>query len=115
MDLMLSPNVPNRLRPGGHDGFPTGCCTEAALNGVAVLCTDPLGENGRDVRRFIPDEEICLIGTDRERIVQQILAYRDRPSQLYDMARRGQARCRELYSAERQLAPREALLASHSR
>ncbi len=40
MDAILSPNVPFVLAPGAFDGFPTGCCIEAGLCGVPVLCTD---------------------------------------------------------------------------
>lgn len=37
MDIIVSPNIPFALFPGAFDGFPTGCCMEAALSGVAVF------------------------------------------------------------------------------
>lgn len=45
IDLIVSPNLPFTLRPGKFDGFPTGCCVEAGLNGVAVCTTDELKQN----------------------------------------------------------------------
>jgi glycosyltransferase involved in cell wall biosynthesis len=112
MDVILSPNVRFCLHLGGMDGFPTGCCTEAALNGVAVLCTDPFGENIGEEHRFVPDEEICIIDTDPRAIVDRVMALHADPERLHRLARQGQARCRDLYGVERQLLPRLALLAS---
>jgi glycosyltransferase involved in cell wall biosynthesis len=116
MDLIISPNVRFRLTPGGFDGFPTGTCTEAALNGVAVLCTDPFAENVD--RRFVPDEDLCIVDADPEAIVKRVMALRADPDRLHRLARRGQERCREIYGVEGQLAPRLSVLTecmSHSR
>ena len=111
----ISPNVRFRLTPGGFDGFPTGTCTEAALNGVAVLCTDPFSENAD--RRFVPDEDLCIVDADPGAIVSRVMALRADPDRLHRLARRGQARCREIYGVEGQLAPRLSVLTacmSHS-
>ena len=43
MDIILSPNIPFMFKPGAFDGFPTGCCIEAALCGTAVFASDELG------------------------------------------------------------------------
>lgn len=111
MDVIVSPNRAFRLRPGATDGFPTACCTEAALAGVAVLCTDPLGENDAGPLRFAPDE-ICIVEPDPEEIAARLLALHADPPRLHRLAQRGQARARALYHADRQLAPRLAVLAS---
>jgi len=42
MDMILSPNGSFILHPGAFDGFPTGCCIEAGMCGVAVMATDDL-------------------------------------------------------------------------
>lgn len=106
MDLVLSPNVPFRLYPGGFDGFPTGCCIEAGLSGVAVFCTDPLGLNvafhdGRDFR--------LMEGNARQMAVV-IAEYFSRPEELYRLALAGQQSFRQVFHYERQLAARRTLL-----
>ena len=108
MDLIISPNVRFRLTPGGFDGFPTGTCTEAALNGVAVLCTDPFSENAD--RHFVDDEDLCIVDADPGAIVNRVMALRADPGRLHRLARRGQERCREIYGVEGQLAPRLSVL-----
>jgi glycosyltransferase involved in cell wall biosynthesis len=109
MDLIISPNVPFRLRPGGFDGFPTGTCIEAALSGVAVICTDFFAENRPG--HFAPDEELCIAAADAGAIVDRIMALHAEPDRLHRLARRGQERCRQIYGVEGQLTPRRAVLA----
>ncbi|OJV90268.1 MAG: hypothetical protein BGO39_02150 [Chloroflexi bacterium 54-19] len=102
MDITLSPNIPFVLMPGTFDGFPTGACSEAALCGVAVFCTDLLNEN----EEFTPGEDICIIPGEVEGIVGKIIPYFNEPSALHRLAKAGQRRFREIYGTQRQLVPR---------
>lgn len=111
MDLMISPNVRFQLRSGAFDGFPTGTCTEAALSGVAVVCTDPFDENGHGL--FVPGEDICIVDADADAIVERVMALYAEPERLHRLAQRGQRRSREIYGINGQLAPRLALLNQH--
>ena len=108
MDALVSPNVPFRLGPGAFDGFPTGCAVEAALAGVAVFCSDELGEN----EWFRPDVELCLVEPRAEAVVRRVEEYRGAPARLHALAAAGQRRALELFGREAQLAPRCALLES---
>jgi hypothetical protein len=101
MDLILSPNVPFKLRAGAFDGFPTGCCTEAALCGTAVFCTDALGEN-----IFEDGQEIIIITRDVEEIVDKVLYYYTHYDQLSRLARRGQVAFQRVFDLETQMRPR---------
>jgi glycosyltransferase involved in cell wall biosynthesis len=111
MDMILSPNVRFRLSPGGFDGFPTGTCTEAALAGVVVLCTDPSGEHSRSP--FVPGEDLCIVDANADAFVDTVMALRADPERLYAIGARGQARSREIYRQEGQLAPRMAVLSEY--
>ena len=86
MDLILAPNVPFVLRPGAFDGFPTGCCIEAGLSGVAVFCTDPLNLN----IAFTDRDEIVIVPRDVEGICDLIEKYYRNYDSLVQLARRGQ-------------------------
>jgi glycosyltransferase involved in cell wall biosynthesis len=105
-DLILSPNIPFQLYEGSFDGFPTGCCADAALHAVAMFCTDLLQLN----IRFTDREDIVLIPHDADRIVEIISHYFDFPDELQSVAEKGRDRAREIYSYENQIAPRIQIL-----
>ncbi|MBC8030749.1 MAG: glycosyltransferase family 4 protein [Pyrinomonadaceae bacterium] len=106
MDLILAPTVPFVLRPGAFDGFPTGCCVEAGLCGVAVFCTDPLELNVA----FEDGEEIVIVPRDVEGICQLIEKhYRDYDS-LVQLARRGQKAFELTFGLDAQLENRFKVL-----
>ncbi|MBT0892288.1 glycosyltransferase family 4 protein [Geobacter hydrogenophilus] len=107
MDLILSPNAPHILSPGAFDGFPTGACVEAGLCGVAVFACDELGLNP-----FINGEELVIIPRNATSIADIIMKYRNEPELLYRIARNGQRRFCEAFSAECQVAPRIRILES---
>jgi glycosyltransferase involved in cell wall biosynthesis len=107
MDLILSPNMPSRLAPGAFDGFPTGCCVEAGARGVAVFCTDMLAEN----RHFRDREDLVIIPPDPAEITRTVIKYFDDYESLHALGNRGQQTFRQIYSAERQIAPRLSVLA----
>jgi hypothetical protein len=106
-DIILSPNIPFQLLDGGaFDGFPTGCCTDAALHTVAIFCTDELNLNVR----FTDREDIVLIPHDTSQIVEIVSFYCDHPSELQSVAEKGRDKVREIYSYENQIAPRIRIL-----
>ncbi|OJV92890.1 MAG: hypothetical protein BGO39_29725 [Chloroflexi bacterium 54-19] len=109
MDLILSPNLPFKLAPGAFDGFPTGACTEAGINGVAVFCTDILNDN----LDYKDGEEIVIITPDPDDIARKIMDYFCEPEKLALLARRGQARFQEINSYEKMLRPRLRVLTEY--
>ena len=106
IDAIVSPNGASLLRPGGFDGFPTGCCVEAGHCGAAIFCTDPLSNNLilRDGIDFVE------ITRDPVEVAQQLLAFLDQPQRLYELAENGCRTIIDAYSPQKQLAPRVALL-----
>jgi glycosyltransferase involved in cell wall biosynthesis len=107
MDLILSPNLPFVAMPGGFDGFPTGCCIEAALCGTAMFVTDELGMNEG---RLKDGEEIVVVSRDPAQIAETIWKYVIDPARLSSLAQNGQKAVRVLFSLEAQMRPRLRLL-----
>jgi glycosyltransferase involved in cell wall biosynthesis len=102
MDLVLAPTVPFVLRAGAFDGFPTGCCIEAGLSGVAVFCTDVLKLNVA----FKDGEEIVIVPRDVPGICELIEKnYRDYDS-LVQLGRRGQEAFSRTFGLDSQMEPR---------
>jgi glycosyltransferase involved in cell wall biosynthesis len=102
MHLIIAPNRAFTLFVGAFDGFPTGCCVEAALSGVAVFCSDPLGLNSclEDGRALVQ------IDVDPARIADTVAHYCADPERLAALRRVGQARFAELYDIEIQMKER---------
>ena len=114
MDLIVSPNRPYILHPGNFDGFPTGCCAEAALCGVAVMATDILHQNPG----YPPGKAMLLLPETQENIVpaivQQVGQLLDTPELLKQCALEGQRLTRIFNAPSAQLGPRLALLRAYS-
>lgn len=108
MDIIVSPNVPFVLAPGAFDGFPTGCCIEAGLCGVAVFCSDPLDLNPC----FVDREDIVIVPTDAARVAELVLEYYLSPDRLYELAARCRASFRRVFDIRRQMQPRLEVLLS---
>lgn len=107
MDIIVSPNQPFILIPGkSYDGFPTGCCIDAALHNVAVFCTDPLNMN----EHFEHMKNIFIINPDAEEIAESILAYYHDPDELYQMSARGQEKFREVFDFNKQVTARASVI-----
>lgn len=106
MDIILSPNVPFVLTPGGFDGFPTGCCVEAALSGVAVFCTDVLKQNIKLKDR----EEIVIISRNIGEIYQVITEYYCDHQSLQELAKAGQEAFKRIFDIDTQMEQRLKLL-----
>jgi glycosyltransferase involved in cell wall biosynthesis len=106
MDVILSPNVPFVLAPGAFDGFPTGCCVEAAQCGTAVFCSDELRLN----TTFTDGEDIVIVPRNVEAICNRILAYYRDEAALEALSQRSQAVFRRVFDVDNQMAPRIRLL-----
>ena len=107
MDLILSPNVPFVFGPGAFDGFPTGCCIEAALCGTAMFVTDELGMNEGRLR---DREEIVIISRDPGDIAETVGEYIASLDRLASLAQNGQRAVRRLFSLDAQMGPRLLVL-----
>ena len=113
MDLIISPNQPYLLHPGNFDGFPTGCCVEAALCGVAVMATDALGQNPG----YVDGDSMLLLDTDADVSLAQQIETKVRQlcadvAALARIGQAGQALTRKLYAPERQIGQRQQILRS---
>jgi glycosyltransferase involved in cell wall biosynthesis len=106
IDAIVSPNRPFVLGPGKFDGFPNGCCCEAGLQETAMICTDELGLNVD----YQDGVDVVLIRPDCDDIVAKILALIEAPAHLTALGINARRRMLDLYSFERQMAPRIALL-----
>lgn len=111
MELIVSPNRPYLLHPGNFDGFPTGCCVEAALCGVAVMATDALGQNPG----YVDGASMLLLDTNTDVSLAQQIETRIR--QLYGdsaalgrIGQAGQVLTRQLYAPQRQIGQRQHIL-----
>jgi lipopolysaccharide transport system ATP-binding protein len=110
MDLIVSPNRPHLLHPGNFDGFPTGCCVEASLCGVAIMATDALQQNPG----YVDGESIFLLSDCQQTLAQQIedrirtlLAH---PNLLTSVAQAGRILTQQLYAPQRQIGERQRIL-----
>jgi glycosyltransferase involved in cell wall biosynthesis len=107
MDIIVSPNLPFVLIPGkSYDGFPVGCCIDAALHSVGVFCTDLLNHN----EFFEHGKDIFIIPPDADAIAGSILEYYHDPEKLYLMSALGQAKFREIFDFNAQMGKRVAVL-----
>jgi glycosyltransferase involved in cell wall biosynthesis len=102
MDMILSPNASFILHPGAFDGFPTGCCIEAGMCGVAVVATDDLNQNVA----FRDGVDIVIINRNVDEICQRIEYYYSHPQEMHALAERGQASFRRVFDFDVQMEPR---------
>lgn len=107
MDMIISPNVSFVLISGRNfDGFPTGCCIDAALNGVGLFCTDDLQQN----IGFEHQKDIVIIPRDIHTILEQVKYYYTAPEKLYKLSALGQQKARELFDFDMQVQKRAAVI-----
>lgn len=107
-DLILSPNVPNKMIKGCFDGFPTGACTEAMLLEVALFATDELKQN----IFFENKKNLILIKPSVKDILMKITYYYNHPQKLSDIAKNGYVEVNNSYSIEKQIGQRLKLIES---
>lgn len=106
-DIILSPNIHNKLAAGSFDGFPTASCTEAALCETAMFCTDLLKMNDG---YFVPGEEIVILDHDVDDVVEKVSYYHDHPFELKELCIKGKEKVKALYAYGQQMKPRISLL-----
>jgi hypothetical protein len=107
MDIIVSPNLNNCIEIGAFDGFPTATCTEAGLNGVLIICTDPLRLNNN---RFNNGDEIEIVDYDAYAISEKIEYYYKHRDALRDIIRKQGKRIREIYASDIQIGGRIQVL-----
>jgi hypothetical protein len=95
VDPILSPNCPGIVRPGAFDGFPTGGCVVAGLQGAAILRLNSRFQDGRD---------LILIETNIDDIMRKLTIIRDRRA-LAQIGRNGRGRLIELFGNDKQMSP----------
>lgn len=105
-DIIISPNRPFILNPGSFDGFPTGCCSDAMLNRVALFCTDELGLNSK----FKDKKDLVIIKPNVDNIVSNVEYYYKNPRKLRNISYNGRNLVKINYSFSQQMFPRIKLL-----
>ncbi len=108
MDLILSPNQPDKLQKGAFDGFPLGTVIEAALNEVAVMLTDCFNEN----IYFEDGKELIIIESKLQDMMNKFDHLMNDPDEFYKIAKAGKDKFKYLYSNEYQMKPRIGLINS---
>jgi glycosyltransferase involved in cell wall biosynthesis len=106
MDLIISPNRPFTTSKTHFDGFPTGCCAEAALVGVPVFCTDPLNLN----ITFRAGEEIVIISHEPADIFGAVAAFCREPHRLARLSKETGRAFQNAFGYDAQMRPRIELL-----
>lgn len=106
MDMILSPNRPDAIIVGAFDGFPTGCCTQAAMCGVAVFCTDIIGLN----IYFTNNKDIAIISRNIDEIVQRVYWYFNNTKELYTLSENGRSKFLEVFNIDNQMKKRIEIL-----
>lgn len=106
MDLIVSPNRPFVLNKGSFDGFPTGSCTEAMINGVVLLCSDELKLN----IKFKNETDLIIIKPDVTCIVEKIEYLYKNPEKILEISRNGRNKTLKIYSKKKQINPRIKLI-----
>ncbi|MGD9900529.1 MAG: glycosyltransferase [Calditrichaceae bacterium] len=107
MDIIMSPNISDKIWPGSFDGFPTASCTESGLRGVAIFCTDEF--NSAD-GKFVDGQDFVFIKYDVAHIVQKVEYYYRHPTELKAIGECGSQKILDLYSYESQIASRVRIL-----
>ncbi len=106
MDVLISPNKAFKIGKGAFDGFPLGTVVEAVLNGVVTLITDELKQNSV----FIPDEDLIIIDSSSESILENITKLIENPEKLHAISQKGKQKFKEVYSNKIQMEPRASLI-----
>jgi len=107
-DVIVSLPVPGVLAPGAFDGFPTASCVEAALNGVAIVSSDPLDQN----RVFQDGRDIHVTGGSALEAAGRVRAMLAEPGGLRRVGQAGMRTARRAYGVGAQLIPRRTILES---
>ena len=104
-DIFVSPTRPFMIAKGAFDGFPTGTCAEAGLNGLCMMLSDPLDMN----EGFVNYEDIVILENDPKQFADAILKLSDTPDEIYRIGNNSKIGI-ELDPPERQLSFRVSLI-----
>jgi glycosyltransferase involved in cell wall biosynthesis len=100
LDVIVSP-VKNKLNGGDFDGFPTSAVVEASIQGVTMLCSDPLNDS-----LYKNGEEIFILNSKAEDYIKTIEYLMNNREYCRKIGLRGKARTLELYDDSFTLAPK---------
>jgi glycosyltransferase involved in cell wall biosynthesis len=106
IDMIISPNQPDKLAKGAFDGFPLGTVIEAALNEVVVMLTDPLKEN----IYFADGTELLIILPLLQDMLDKFDWLMRDTDRAYAIAKKGRLKFKHIYSNDYQMRPRLQLL-----
>ena len=106
IDIIISPNRPFKLGKGSFDGFPTGSCTEAMINGVLLMWTDELKLN----IKFKNKRELLIIKPNVDDIIRKVEKLYKKPTKIIKIAKKGKIKAKKIYSKKYQIIPRINLL-----
>jgi lipopolysaccharide transport system ATP-binding protein len=105
-DIMIAPSRRFLTTGSEFDGFPTGTAVEAALCGMALICSDELSQN----RHYVDGEDLLICAPEADNLVRAMEALILNPLRLCAMRQRGQQKTLGLYGPEAQLLPRTSFL-----
>jgi lipopolysaccharide transport system ATP-binding protein len=108
--IIISPNRPFLLHPGNFDGFPTGCCVEASLCGVVVVCSDELKLN----RYYTNGEDMIICDPVPDTIAKEVGNLIQDPILLRSIGDCGQRTSQTVFNTNSQLGQRSALLKKYA-
>jgi lipopolysaccharide transport system ATP-binding protein len=109
-DLIVSPNRPFQLSPGGYDGYPLGSCVEAGLVGTAVMASNELAEQA-----FVDGEDIIVVKPEATEVARRVLELAAKPKDLERLGENARRVFSIAYSNATQLTPRLRMLGDELR
>lgn len=104
IDIVLSPNRSNVLRPGAFDGFPMA--VEGSFCGSALFISNP--ENVQT--EYKDKKHLVIIQTDVQDIVKKIEYYIHNLDQLYDISKAGQLLTQKIFDINKQKKDRNEFI-----
>jgi len=93
------------LNKGSFDGFPTGATTEAMLNGVTAIVSDPLNMNFT----YQNNKDIIIIKNEQE-ILKTVEFLKSNPKKMVSISKKGYKKCNKIYCEKYQLEERLKIL-----
>ncbi len=108
VDLIISPNQPDKLGMGSFDGFPLGTVVEAGLNEVVVMLTDCFNEN----EYFEDGKELIIIKPEIGDMINKFESLLEDLDNFYKIAKKGKAKLQQIYSNDYQMKPRIEMIRS---
>lgn len=108
MDILLSPNRPNKLYEGNFDGFPLGI--DAGYCGVSLFVADELSMN----TNYVNGKDIEIINLDSDDIISKIQLYIKNPEELKKLSISCQTKTQDLFDIDKQIDARLKVFAQYA-